>query len=123
MKTALSVLSLILTLLAVVPLPARAMQSDYLVDSDATVVVTRPQYRVTGEKALRPESIRDDGVHTYLIWHPDQALPAVFAINASGDEEIVDGYMRDGVFTIDRVYAKLVFRIDRKTAKAERLTR
>lgn len=121
MKTALSVLSLILTLLTVVPLPARAVQSDGRAESDVTVIVTRPQYRVTGEKALRPESISDDGVRTYLIWHPDKALPAVFAINASGDEEIVDGYMRDGVFTIDRVYAKLVFRIDRKTAKAERL--
>ena len=123
MKTAFAAPSLILTLLAVVPLPARAVQSDGRAEFDVTVIVTRLQYRVTGEKALRPESIRDDGVHTYLIWHPDQALPAVFAINASGDEEIVDGYMRDGVFTIDRVYAKLVFRIDRKTAKAERLTR
>lgn len=90
---------------------------------EATFEVSRPQYRITGEKTLRPERISDDGVHTYLIWNAEQALPAVFAINASGDEEIVDGYMRNGVFTIDRVHARLVFRIDRKSAKAERLTR
>ncbi len=67
-------------------------------------MVSRPQYRVSGEKALRPEQISDDGDKTYLIWHPDQALPAVFAVNAFGSEEIVDGYMREGVFTIDRVH-------------------
>ncbi len=44
-------------------------------------------------------------------------------INAFGGEEIVDGYMRDGVFTIDRVYTRLVFRIDRKVAEADRLAR
>jgi type IV secretion system protein VirB9 len=92
-------------------------------DSGMTFEVSKPQYRVTGEKTLRPQRISDDGAKTFLIWHPDQALPAVFAVNAFGKEEIVDGYMRDGVFTIDRVYAKLVFRIDRKAAKANRLAR
>jgi type IV secretion system protein VirB9 len=91
--------------------------------SEVLSEASKAQYRVTGEKTLRPERISDDGVHTYLTWHPDQALPAVFAINASGEEEIVDGYMRNDVFTIDRVHARLVFRIDRKTAKAERLSR
>jgi type IV secretion system protein VirB9 len=83
--------------------------------------VSRLQYRVTGEKALRPERISDNGEKTFLVWRPDQALPAVFAVNDFGREEIVDGYMRDGVFTIDRVYSKLVFRIDRKAARANRL--
>jgi type IV secretion system protein VirB9 len=79
-------------------------------------------YRLTGTRELRPATVSDDGVHTYLTWAPDQALPAVFAINTLGDEEIVDGYMRDDVFTIDRVYAELVFRIGKKTAKARRGT-
>jgi type IV secretion system protein VirB9 len=79
-------------------------------------------YRLTGTRELRPATVTDDGVHTYLTWAPDQALPAVFAINPLGDEEIVDGYMRDDVFTIDRVYAELVFRIGKKTAKARRGT-
>jgi hypothetical protein len=29
--------------------------------------------------------------------------------------------MRDGVFTIDRVYGELVFRIDKKRARARRI--
>jgi type IV secretion system protein VirB9 len=77
-------------------------------------------YRLSGTRELRPETVSDDGVRTYLTWAEDQALPAVFAINALGGEEIVDGYMRGNVFTIDRVYAELVFRIGRRTAKARR---
>jgi type IV secretion system protein VirB9 len=42
----------------------------------------------------------------------------VFGIGFNGEEEVVDGYMRDGVFTIDRVYGELVFRIDKKRARA-----
>ena len=82
---------------------------------------SRLQYRITGEATLRPTQISDDGNRTFLIWGEDQALPAVFSINAFGDEEIVDGYMRAGIYTIDRVYPRLVFRIDRKAAKAERI--
>jgi len=47
----------------------------------------------------------------------------VFGIGYNGEEEVVDGYMRDGVFTIDRVYGELVFRIDKKRARARRLGR
>lgn len=79
------------------------------------------QYRLSGTKALRPIRIDDDGERTYLEWAPDQLLPAVFALNDLGSEEMVDGYMRDGIFTIDRVNRVLVFRIDRKSAKAERV--
>ena len=78
-------------------------------------------YKLSGEKSLRPVQIGDDGVHMYLQWSADQALPAVFAINPQGGEEMVDGFMREGVFTIDRVYPELVFRIDKKAAKAVRI--
>jgi type IV secretion system protein VirB9 len=77
-------------------------------------------YRLSGEKSLRPSRIGDDGVHTYIEWSEEQALPAVFAVNALGEEEIVDGYMRQDIFTIDRVHQRLVFRIGKKLAKAER---
>lgn len=75
-------------------------------------------YRISGEKILRPTRVDDDGVHMYLEWSEEQALPAVFALNSLGEEEMVDGYMRQGIFTIDRVYATLVFRIGKKQAKA-----
>lgn len=80
-------------------------------------------YRLTGERTLMPSRIADDGMRTYLEWEAHQSLPAVFGINYNGDEEVVDGYMRDGVFTIDRVYGELVFRIDDKRARARRMAK
>jgi type IV secretion system protein VirB9 len=80
-------------------------------------------YRLSGEQALLPSRIVDDGTRTYLEWGAYQSLPAVFGIGGNGEEEVVDGYMREGVFTIDRVYGELIFRIDKKRARARRLAR
>lgn len=77
-------------------------------------------WTVRGDRTLRPASISDDGVRTYLYWQPEQSLPAVFAVGPAGDEEVVDGYMRGGTFVIDRVHSRLVFRIDEKKAVAIR---
>lgn len=93
--------------------------------TDAGVSNAQPvaAYRLSGEKALRPMRIGDDGTHMYLEWDEEQALPAVFALNALGEEEMVDGYMRSGVFTIDRVHRDLVFRIGKKRAQAKRVSK
>ncbi|MGB3470386.1 MAG: TrbG/VirB9 family P-type conjugative transfer protein [Erythrobacter sp.] len=77
-------------------------------------------YRVRGDRSVRPVSIRDNGAKTVIEYRPDQALPAVFAIGPSGDEEVVDAYMRGGLFIIDRVHEELVFRIDKEKARAKR---
>jgi type IV secretion system protein VirB9 len=85
---------------------------------------TRPasiEYRLSGEQALRPSRLDDDGRRTFIQWSVDQSLPAVFGIGATGEEEVVEGYMRGDVFTIERVYGELIFRIDKKRAKARRL--
>jgi type IV secretory pathway VirB9-like protein len=103
--------------------PLTAMQETARTGNTAASDSKEIRYRLSGERSLWPEQMSDDGEKTYLVWHPDRALPAVFAVNAYGDEEIVDGYMRGAVFTIDRVYDRLVFRIDRKAAKATRLSR
>ena len=77
-------------------------------------------YRFRGDTAVQPVSVRDDAARTFIEYAPDQALPAVFAIGPTGEEEVVNGYMRDGVYVIDRVYQELVFRIDRERATARR---
>lgn len=77
-------------------------------------------YRLKGAALLRPIRIGDDGVHTYIQWSEDQPIPAVFALDPRGVEQIVDGYMRGELFTIDRVYPHLVFRIDKDKAEARR---
>jgi type IV secretion system protein VirB9 len=79
------------------------------------------EYKVSGNRELRPTLIRDDGLRTYIEWGPSQAIPAVFAADRRGREQMVNGAMRSGTFTIDRVYEHLVFRIDRAKAVARRL--
>lgn len=79
-------------------------------------------YRISGSKALRPATIGDDGAKTYIVWRDDQPIPAVFALGPSGSEEMVNGYVRGGRFTIDRVYDELLFRIDTEVTRAQRQT-
>lgn len=87
----------------------------------ATEQVPGFAWRVSGDRAVRPSAIRDDGAKTYIEWDARQALPAVFAVGSTGREEIVEAYMRGGIVTIDRVYEGLVFRIDKTSAQAERV--
>lgn len=81
------------------------------------------RYSLSGERALRPSKISDDGLHTYIQWPPDRALPAVYALDASGQETLVNGMMRDDIFVIDSVAPRLVFRIDRRVAGARRVVK
>ncbi|HEX8466483.1 MAG TPA: TrbG/VirB9 family P-type conjugative transfer protein [Allosphingosinicella sp.] len=79
------------------------------------------RYRLGGDKALRPSEISDDGVHTYIRWPRDRALPAVYAVTDSGQEMLVNGMMReDDLFVVDSISRKLVFRIDGNVATATR---
>jgi type IV secretion system protein VirB9 len=79
------------------------------------------RYRLSGARALRPSRISDDGIHTYIEWPREAALPAVYALDERGQESLVNGMMRDDLFVIDAVVPRLVFRIDRDIARAERV--
>ena len=79
------------------------------------------RYRLSGARALRPSRISDDGIHTYIEWPREAALPAVYALDERGQESLVNGMMRDDLFVIDAVVTRLVFRIDRDVARAERV--
>ncbi len=110
------------------PLPTMAytVRFRYATPAAVTVVANDAalgpgRYKLSGDKALRPSAIDDDGVHTYVAWGPDQTLPAIFAIDDKGNETLVNGMTRDGRFVIDAVANKLVFRIDRQTAAAVRV--
>ncbi|MEP2236024.1 MAG: TrbG/VirB9 family P-type conjugative transfer protein [Alteripontixanthobacter sp.] len=77
-------------------------------------------YRLRGDREVRPLTISDNGVRTRIGFAADQALPAIFAIGPSGEEEVVNGYMRGDIYVIDRVWKELVFRIDKEKASARR---
>ena len=80
------------------------------------------RYRLSGAQALRPSRIADDGVHTYIEWPHEASLPAVYALNSQGQETLVNGGMRDGLFVIDGISQRLVFRIDSSVARADRVS-
>lgn len=77
------------------------------------------EYRLSGAKAIQPSSVQQEGTRTILEWPEDAALPGIFAIE-NGSETLVNGEMQDGRFVIAGTPAKLVFRLDRKTAYATR---
>lgn len=78
------------------------------------------RYRLSGARALRPVAISDDGVRTTIEWRQQQTLPVVFAIDERGDEILLDGAMRDGLYVIDGVHRVLLFRVEKQTARASR---
>jgi type IV secretion system protein VirB9 len=80
------------------------------------------RYRLSGAQALRPSRIADDGVHTYIEWPHEASLPAVYALNNQGQETLVNGGMREGLFVIDGISQRLVFRIDSEVARADRVS-
>lgn len=77
-------------------------------------------YRLSGAASIRPSMIWDDGQKTFLDWPENIEAPAVFAIDAAGNESLVNSQFRDGKFVIDAVYSRLVFRLDRLMARADR---
>ncbi|WP_174275578.1 TrbG/VirB9 family P-type conjugative transfer protein [uncultured Sphingomonas sp.] len=78
------------------------------------------RYVIGGERPLRPSTIRDDGIHTYINWPASVDLPAVYVIDQEGRESLADGNMRGGVYVLDTVADHLVFRIDKLVATADR---
>ncbi|QDC36369.1 TrbG/VirB9 family P-type conjugative transfer protein [Sphingobium fuliginis] len=77
-------------------------------------------YRLKGDKSLYPLRMSDDGSKTIIDWSPDVALPAIFVIDEHGRELVANGNMRSGVYVIDSVYQRLLFRIDRHLVHADR---
>jgi type IV secretion system protein VirB9 len=78
------------------------------------------RYRLSGARAIRPDAMSDDGVHTYISWTAAQTLPAIFTVDRAGHETVVNGAMRGGVFVIDSIAERIVFRLDKLRARADR---
>jgi type IV secretion system protein VirB9 len=90
------------------------------IDANGPTKVEEGLYKLSGSRALRPAAMSDDGVHTYIEWAPAQTMPAVFALDPLGQETLVNGMMRDGMYVIDSVAKRLVFRLNAQTAYASR---
>jgi type IV secretion system protein VirB9 len=78
-------------------------------------------YKISGSRNIRPNKITVEGKQTKLSWPDNRALPAVFKLESDGNEALVNGIMRDGIYIIEGAPEMLVFRIDRQVARAKRI--
>lgn len=99
---------------------ARAEDGQYVDVAAATKRISR--YKVSGSKQLWPSGMTNDGEHTFIVWPIRAAIPAVYAVDAKGQDTMVNGMMgTDDVYVIDGVPDRLSFRIDNNVAYAERI--
>jgi type IV secretion system protein VirB9 len=78
------------------------------------------RYRLSGARAIKPQSVLVDGATTIVEWPDNASLPAIFKVDDDGDETLVNSEVKDGRFVIEGTPRKLVFRLDRLTAVALR---
>lgn len=98
----------------------RRADDGYIDVSAATRRLSR--YKVTGDRLLWPSSVTNDGQHTYISWPRTAPIPAVYALDALGNESLVNGMMGpDDVYVIDGAPQELTFRIDHNVAHAVRI--
>jgi type IV secretion system protein VirB9 len=77
-------------------------------------------YQVSGSRAIRPSAMGNVGSTTVIEWPDKVAIPAIFRVDDDGEETLVNSEMQDGRFVIEGIQKRLVFRLDRLTARAER---
>jgi len=103
------------------PAPKPAMTDSQYVDV-SSVSRRLSQYKVRGDSQLWPNSITDDGQHTYISWPKTVPIPAVYAPDRSGAEVLLNGMMgTDDIYVVDGAPQRLIFRIDREVARADRI--
>jgi type IV secretion system protein VirB9 len=91
------------------------------IDDEGEQGAIRGRYKLHGDRAVRPIGISDDGEHTYIEWPAGIALPATYFRDDDGVETLANGAMRDGLYVIDSVHSRLIFRRDDDKARADRI--
>ncbi len=76
-------------------------------------------WKLSGDRAVAPLQVFSDNHHTWLHWHPNQSVPAIFA--TLGDQQQVLTYKRQDPYTIvEGHWSRLSFRAGRQQAFARR---
>ena len=79
------------------------------------------RYALSGDRKLWPVEMADDGVVTRIRWAEGVALPAVYSADGWGKRGLLNGVMRDGVYVVQGVFARLTFLRGEESATAKRL--
>lgn len=78
-------------------------------EQDAKPSAVPSVYRLSGARDLRPTAMSDDGQFTSIVWPATAPMPAVYSEDEPGKLALVNGVVREGVFVIEGVHARLVF--------------
>ncbi|QGZ96827.1 TrbG/VirB9 family P-type conjugative transfer protein [Terricaulis silvestris] len=73
-------------------------------------------YATTGSQTLTPLQVFDDGRFTYFQMREGGEVPAIFALDSHGEEELVNSQMRGDITIVDRVADAFVLRYGRDAA-------
>ena len=68
------------------------------------------EYSFSGDKQLVPSHVFDDGHFTYLMLRKNQSVPAIFSVNRTGEESVVNFRKKDDYLIILRVSPQLSLR-------------
>ncbi|MEZ5743953.1 MAG: TrbG/VirB9 family P-type conjugative transfer protein [Sphingomonadaceae bacterium] len=75
----------------------------------------------TGDSALLPRRIYDDGASTYIVWDAAQAVPTILIRDAAGEEGEATYDLRGQTVVIGQVPALIVLRNENASATLENL--
>lgn len=76
-------------------------------------------WKLSGDRSVAPLQVFSDATHIWLQWQPNQTLPAIFGVDAHGEQLV--SYERQGPYTkLDPHWAGLVFRGAHRQARARR---
>lgn len=73
-------------------------------------------YTLSGEPALRPARVWDDGLMTYFEFADGQAIPAIFAGGPGKDESLVNSLTRGRVIVVQQTSGRFTLRTGRNFA-------
>ncbi len=77
---------------------------------EAPPTVANAAYDVSGAADSRPLRVFDDGQQTYFEWPADSAVPAIFAVSASGAESLVNSAVRGPYTVVEQLAPKFMLR-------------
>lgn len=71
---------------------------------------TNTDYWVAGDDDIAPVDARDDGRFIYLTFAPNQGIPSIYSVDATGKEALLNPAMDGRTVIIDRLVRRLVLR-------------
>jgi len=78
-------------------------------------------YKLSGAGELRPRDMYDDGRRTTIIWDAGVPLPATFAVDRRGREQLVNGRMVGDRYIVEGIAPRFIFKLGRRNAAAVRI--